>query len=217
MIDELTSDDFTAFFRDVHGHAPFPWQHRLTAQVLHRGTWPKVIDLPTGAGKTAVLDTAVFAMAARPATFPRRIVFVIDRRIVVDQVFLRAERIRDRIASGNTPILQRVGDRLRALSDAGSPLGVAALRGGVPVEHEWTHRPDQPWVMVSTVDQYGSRLLFRGYGVTPGMRPVHAGLAGKDSDRYKVVNLIGVTVCNSIPRETHREPARVRPSVPWSP
>ena len=39
----------------------------------------------------------------------------------------------------------------------------------------------------------------------------------KDSDRYKVFNLIGVTVCNSIPRETHRGPARVRPSVPWSP
>ena len=38
-----------------------------------------------------------------------------------------------------------------------------------------------------------------------------------DSDRYKVVNFIGVTVCNSIPRETHRGPARVRPSVPWSP
>ena len=39
----------------------------------------------------------------------------------------------------------------------------------------------------------------------------------KDSDRYKVFNLIGVTVCNSIPRETHRGPARVRPSLPWSP
>ena len=30
-------------------------------------------------------------------------------------------------------------------------------------------------------------------------------------------SLVGVTVCNSIPRETHRGPARVRPSVPWSP
>ena len=45
----------------------------------------------------------------------------------------------------------------------------------------------------------------------------HSGDITKDSDRYKVVNFIGVTVCNSIPRETHREPARVRPSVPWSP
>lgn len=180
MIDELTSDHFSAFFRDVHGHPPFPWQCRLTTQVLDRGVWPKVIDLPTGAGKTAVLDTAVFALAARPAKSPRRIVFVIDRRIVVDQVCQRAERIRDRVAAGETPVLHRVRERLHALSDAGSPLGVAALRGGVPVDHEWTHHPDQPWVVVSTVDQFGSRLLFRGYGVSPGMRPVHAGLAGTD-------------------------------------
>ena len=180
MIDELLSDDFTAFFRDVHGQAPFPWQRRLTAQVLDRGAWPKVIDLPTGAGKTAVLDTAVFALAARPTISPRRIVFVIDRRIVVDQVCQRAARIRDRIAAGDTPILQRVRERLQELSDTASPLGVAALRGGIPVDNEWAHRPDQPWVMVSTVDQFGSRLLFRGYGVTPGMRPVHAALAGND-------------------------------------
>ena len=38
-----------------------------------------------------------------------------------------------------------------------------------------------------------------------------------DSDRYKVFNFIGVAVCNSIPRETHPGPARVCPSVPWSP
>ena len=39
----------------------------------------------------------------------------------------------------------------------------------------------------------------------------------KDSDRYKVINFIGVAACNSIPHETHRGPARVRPSVPWAP
>ena len=42
-------------------------------------------------------------------------------------------------------------------------------------------------------------------------------LLTKDSDRYKVINFIGVAACNSIPRETHRGPARVRPSVPWAP
>ena len=179
MSELLTAYDFTAFFRDVHGHEPFPWQVRLTEQVLGPDGWPKVIDLPTGAGKTAVLDTAVFALAARPDISPRRVVFVIDRRIVVDQVYERAQLIRDRIESGGTDILQRVRDSLHALSD-GESLGVAMLRGGVPLENEWTHRPDQPWVVVSTVDQFGSRLLFRGYGVTQGMRPVHAGLAGND-------------------------------------
>lgn len=175
----LTAEDFADFFRDAHDCEPFPWQRRLTAEVLGQGAWPKVIDLPTGTGKTAVLDTAVFAMAARPEIFPRRIVFVIDRRIVVDQVYERARRIRERLETGKTRTLCQVRDRLRELS-GGESLGVVALRGGVPIDNEWTHRPDQPWVMVSTVDQFGSRLLFRGYGVSPTMRPIHAGLAGND-------------------------------------
>ena len=176
---DQSAEEFTAFFRDVHGCEPFPWQQRLTTQVLNRRAWPKVVDLPTGTGKTAVLDTAVFAMAVQPETTPRRVVFVIDRRIVVDQVYERARRIRKRIEAADTPVLEYVRDRLRTLSD-GKPLGVAALRGGIPIDGVWTHRPDQPWVLVSTVDQFGSRLLFRGYGVRPGMRPIHAGLAGND-------------------------------------
>ena len=140
---------------------PFPWQRRLTEQVLGQEQWPQVIDLPTGAGKTAVLDTAIFALAARPHRFPRRIAFVIDRRIVVDQVCERARRICDRVKAGHTDILRLARERLCELSDARDPLGVAALRGGIPIDRDWTHRPDQPWVMVSTVDQFGSRLLFR--------------------------------------------------------
>ena len=176
---DWTSSDFAAFFRDVHDCDPFPWQRRLATEVLGREVWPKVIDLPTGTGKTAVLDIAIFTMAAQPAISPRRVVFVIDRRIVVDQVYERAQRIRERIDGGSTPILRQIRDRLQKLSGA-EPLGVVSLRGGVPIDDGWTHRPDQPWVMVSTVDQFGSRLLFRGYGVTPGMRPIHAGLAGND-------------------------------------
>lgn len=177
---ELTATDFDAYFRAVHGHKPYPWQSRLTWQVLEEGRWPDVIDLPTGTGKTAVLDTAVFALAVRPDVSPRRIVFVIDRRIVVDQVYERARRIRDRIRGADDDVLDGVRRRLRELTDADEPLGVVALRGGIPIDGEWAGRPDQPWVIVATVDQFGSRLLFRGYGVSHRMRPVHAGLAGND-------------------------------------
>ena len=176
---ELLADDFPSYFREVHGHDPFPWQRRLTAQVLQDGRWPDVIDLPTGTGKTAVLDTAVFTLAIQPEVFPRRVVFVIDRRIVVDQVVERAQLIQKRIQEGSAPVLRDMNDRLREIGGE-SLLGVVALRGGIPIDGEWARRPDEPWVMVSTVDQFGSRLLFRGYGVSPRMRPIHAGLAGND-------------------------------------
>ena len=176
VISQLSN--FARFFQDVHGCEPFPWQQRLTERVLGTG-WPSVVDLPTGTGKTALLDIAVFALAAKPSESPRRIVFVIDRRIVVDQVCKRARQIQERLQEGDTRVLRSVMGSLRKLG-GGTPLGVAALRGGIPIDREWTHRPDQPWVLVSTVDQFGSRLLFRGYGVGRRMRPVHAGLAGND-------------------------------------
>ena len=50
--------EFKAFFHCIHGHDPFPWQTRLMEQVLASGRWPRVIDLPTGTGKTAILDIA---------------------------------------------------------------------------------------------------------------------------------------------------------------
>ena len=176
---ELSATDFSAYFHEVHGHDPFPWQRRLTAQVLQDSRWPEVIDLPTGTGKTAVLDTAVFALAAQPEVSPRRVVFVIDRRIVVDQVVERAQLIQEKIQEGSAEVLRLMKERLREIGGE-SLLGVVALRGGIPIDGEWARRPDEPWVMVSTVDQFGSRLLFRGYGVSPKMRPVHAGLAGND-------------------------------------
>ena len=176
---ELSGNDFAPYFQDVHGDRPFPWQERLTRRLLETGEWPEVIDLPTGTGKTAVLDAAVFSLAARPDVFPRRVAFVIDRRIIVDQVYKRARLIRKKIASPATDVLRRVQAGLGATGEE-EPLGVAALQGGIPIDNEWAHRPDLPWVIVSTVDQFGSRLLFRGYGVSRGMRPVHAGLAGND-------------------------------------
>ena len=179
---ELAVSDFDAYFQAVHGHWPYPWQSRLTRRVIEDGSWPDVIDLPTGTGKTAVLDTAVFSLALRPEVSPRRIVFVIDRRIVVDQVYERARRIRDKVGEATDGVLAEVRRRLGELAagEEGEPLGVAALRGGIPIDGEWARRPDQPWVMVSTVDQFGSRLLFRGYGVSHRMRPLHAGLVGND-------------------------------------
>ena len=72
----------------VYGYEPFPWQKRLAKRVCG-GEWPRAIALPTAAGKTACIDIAVFALACRAKDAPRRIFFVVDRRIVVDQANAR--------------------------------------------------------------------------------------------------------------------------------
>ncbi len=180
-------EGFAEFFQAVHGVPPFPWQQHLAEKVLKDGRWPSVIDLPTAAGKTAVIDIAVFHLASEAdrgerRRAPMRIVFVVDRRIVVDATFDRARKIEDSLRMARSGILGKVKDNLRLLAgpDA-APLNSVRLRGGVPLERDWARSTAQPLVVVSTVDQAGSRLLFRGYGVSPGMLPVHAGLLGSDS------------------------------------
>lgn len=175
-----TAGDFAAFFAGVYGVAPFPWQRRLAEEVVGDSAWPEQLDLPTGSGKTAAVDIGVFALACRPDVAPRRLVYVVDRRLVVDQVAERVRRLQRALERPASEVVQRVADRLRSLSGDGPPVVPAELRGGMPLDDSWAKRPDQPAVIVSTVDQVGSRLLFRGYGVSDRMLPVHAGMLGND-------------------------------------
>jgi CRISPR-associated endonuclease/helicase Cas3 len=191
----LDPGSFTDFYRELWGYDPFAWQRDLAAQV-HAEGWPGLVDLPTGSGKTATIDIAVFLLALdadRPAAdraAPRRIVTVVDRRVVVDQAADRAGRILAalRNAAPGT-VLARVAGKLRDLwavddPSAGEdpePFAIGVLRGGVVRDETWARRPDVPAVLASTVDQVGSRLLFRGYGISRRMAPVHAGLLGTDT------------------------------------
>jgi CRISPR-associated endonuclease/helicase Cas3 len=182
----LDGTDFAAWFWSVHGHAPFDWQQALVDRILQTGRWPDLLDLPTGSGKTAAIDVALFTLACRPRDLPRRIVYVVDRRIIVSQTAERGNLLCDRLLQAMDQPVDDVGHRvaaaLAALGSAGNnpPLAFAELRGGIALDDSWTLAPDQPAMLVSTVDQVGSRLLFRGYGVNPRMRSIHAGLLGND-------------------------------------
>ena len=184
----LTPSLFPPFFEALWGYPPFDWQTRLLYRV-HTAGWPSTLDLPTGSGKTSVLDVALFALAL-DAFLPlerqrqsRRIVLVVDRRVVVDQAFKRAAAMAKKLDEAEQGILAEVAAVLRELSGnrEGLPVLPAILRGGMPREAEWAKSPSQPVILTSTVDQVGSRLLFRGYGVSERMRPIHAGLLGRDT------------------------------------
>jgi len=177
---------FPDFFTALWGYKPFPWQ-RMLAERASNGGWPAAIDLPTATGKTACIDVAVWALARQAEvspskrTAPRRIWFVVDRQIVVDEAFERARRISAKLTEATTGPLKAIGDRLLQVGGTSRPLAVARLRGGILRDDGWARLPSQPAVITSTVDQLGSRLLFRGYGRSHLTAPIFAGLAAHDS------------------------------------
>lgn len=177
---------FDSFYRALYGYEPFPWQ-RMLAELVVEGEWPECLDLPTGSGKTACLDIAVFAMACQAdrapseRTAPRRVFFVVDRRIVVDAAHERAARLATQLREAREGVLHEVADRLRSLADGTSPLVVGRMRGGVARDDSWVRSPIQPAVVTGTVDQVGSRMLFRAYGGGLLAAPVHAALVANDS------------------------------------
>lgn len=188
----LKSSDFSQFFQEMYGKDPFPWQVRLLEQLVTASNagqdpWPSILDLPTGSGKTAAIDIALFhlaleAQSARARRAPVRIAFVVDRRLIVDDAYERAKKIQKHLVESKDPdsVGFRVSQSLQRLGEVGKPLMVKRLRGGVPRERDWARTPSQPTILCSTVDQVGSRLLFRGYGVSDRMKSIHAGLLGSD-------------------------------------
>lgn len=180
--------DFTSFFqalwKDKKHKEPFPWQSMLAEEAV-KGEWPDIIDLPTASGKTACLDIAVFALAAtagqrRENRMPRRIWFVVDRRIVVDEAYERARAIAVRLSNAQQGPLHDVAQRLLLLGGE-RPLGVALLRGATWRSDRWARVPAQPTIICSTVDQLGSALLFRSFGHGERTASIYAGLAANDS------------------------------------
>lgn len=151
---------FEAFFAGIHGRPPFPWQRRLAAQV-ESGHWPDAIHLPTAAGKTSVIDVWLWARSKGWAHVPRRLYYLIDRRSLVDAAAEYAQN---------------------SIVKTGIDASVVRLRGGTAVtEEEWMLDPSLPALISTTVDQLGSRLLGRAYGVGRYSAAIHAGLAGNDA------------------------------------
>ena len=178
------SIDFERCFEALTGNWPFPWQTRLF-RVFLAGKLPSALDLPTGLGKTAtiavwLLSLAHHAHCGSTRDFPHRLVYVVNRRTVVDQATREAEQFRDALVTA--PVLRVVADALRALAahPTDVPLAISTLRGQFADNAEWRDDPARPAVIVGTVDMIGSRLLFSGYGRGFKSRPLHAAFLGQD-------------------------------------
>ena len=96
--------NFSDFFAAVTGHEPYDWQGRLACgecyrkedSATHSGTTcsSRLIDIPTGLGKTAgvviawlwnYLRCAQIDVAAAQPGWPRRLVYCLPMRTLVEQ------------------------------------------------------------------------------------------------------------------------------------
>lgn len=162
----MNLESFRARFQALTGKPPFPWQKELFV-LFADGRIPACCDLPTGLGKTSVIAIWLIALAESEKPVPRRLVYVVNRRTVVDQTTEEVKRIHK-----NLPKLKRIGF---------DTLAISTLRGQFADNREWSADPSQPAVIVGTVDMIGSRLLFSGYGIGFKAKPLHAGFLGQDA------------------------------------
>jgi CRISPR-associated helicase Cas3 len=154
--------NFDSLFKGLTGNPPLSWQRRLHDQWI-AGDIKPVIDLPTGMGKTMVMAIWLIARASN-RSLPRRLVYIVDRRTVVDQATDLAEKI-----------------KARAEAMPGFEVSISTLRGQFADNRDWTRDLSKPAIIIGTVDMIGSRLLFSGYRSSYKARPLDAGLLGQDA------------------------------------
>jgi hypothetical protein len=90
-------------------YTPMAWMRRLFLRLV-AGEPPRLVDLPTGTGKTDLIVVWLIALAwfanhrdSTPA-IPRRLVWVVNRRVLVQQVYELSERLSRLARSGNWAI-----------------------------------------------------------------------------------------------------------------
>jgi len=137
---------FRTTFEALTGNRPFPWQEDLYLRFFSKGQFQSSGNLPTGLGKTSVVAIWIVALAHHPEHVPRRLVYVVNRRTVVDQTSNEVERLRCnlRIARLFDPL-----SRLCALplNDGELPLAISTLRGQFADNRAWSADPARPAVV----------------------------------------------------------------------
>lgn len=153
--------NFSPWFQKITGQPPYPYQVALaTGSEL-----PDLLSVPTGAGKTAAavlgwLWRRRFGPQMLRTRTPRRLIFCLPMRTLVEQTFDCARRWLT--AAGLDP-------------DA----HVHQLMGGA-VAHDWDLWPERDAILVGTQDLLLSRALNRGYAMSRFRWPWQFGLLNSD-------------------------------------
>lgn len=155
-------DKFKIWFKQATDNQPYPFQIRFACDP----ELPALIDVPTGMGKTA---TAVlgwlwrrrFADEQTRKATPRRLVYCLPMRVLVEQTVSEARRWIDEL-------------KKHYPKEMTQPLNVYILMGG-EIDNDWDAYPEADAILIGTQDQLLSRALNRGYAMSRYRWPMHFG------------------------------------------
>lgn len=167
------------------GVPPYPYQQRLAAE-----DWPDVLKIPTGLGKTAAILLAwLYKRHRHDARTPRRLVWCLPMRVLVEQT---------------ARLARQWGERLAAAGLLSRAPAVHVLMGG-DVAQDWDTRPEDEAVLIGTQDQLLSRALNRGYAMSRFRWPLDFALLHNDAFWiFDEVQLMGAGLPTSTQLEAFR-------------
>src|SRR5213080_1895942 len=132
------------------GYEPHGYQARIARDGL-----PSVVEAPTGTGKTGIILAWLWRLlCAAPDSTPRRLVYALPQRSLVEQV---------------------AGEAARWLANLGLADQVAlhvVMGGAGESQRQWRLDIHKPAIVVGTVDSLVSKALNRGYGIGQASYPV---------------------------------------------
>jgi len=171
MNESKPREPFEQWFLRATGDPP----HRYQRDLAEAPDWPDVLDAPTGSGKTAVVLLWLWRRLHFPAVTPRRLVYCLPRRTLVEQTFERVHTW-----------LDRLDVRARLPGEPGhihvqTVMGGQASGRGQGRIHPWWHYPESQTVLIGTQDMLLSRALNRGYASPRPVWPAEFGLLHSDA------------------------------------
>lgn len=184
--------DYDRFFKDLTGHAPFPYQ-------LHLGNnqWPEFLEIPTGLGKTAAVIIAWLNKLLNGDTeSPRRLVYCMPMRVLVEQTQENTIKWLEKAAS--------------YFQDKGVVLPRVQLLMGGENDTKWAEHLEEPAIIIGTQDMLLSRALMRGYGMSRYQWPIHFAVLHNDVLWvFDEIQLMGAGLTTSAQLEAFRRRFKV--------
>jgi CRISPR-associated endonuclease/helicase Cas3 len=167
--------NFNDFFHTATGNHPYDYQMRLADSDDGCPCKSRLINIPTGLGKTAAVVIAWLwnRIQRQDAKWPRRLVYCLPMRTLVEQTQREVRTWLLRLARQQTK--PRDGSELRWLALHSPIILMGGEDGG-----DWDIHPERPAILIGTQDMLLSRALNRGYGMSRTRWPIHFGLLNND-------------------------------------